>query len=222
MTTKSTYNKKSAKEKAPLPRCPRIESINVVQFQLHDNGPKPGSGRTQHTMKVEVYCEGRLNLYKPFWARSVGLTAPANILAWAEKAHEEGKVTAEMLELYQTAHDTAVGFMENEDAEWAKMGHIGSRRDGHAIYENQFLLVTKKKGGKIQCLMAIDGNALFTDSFLYDKQWRPGGKRRKFFGFYDPSKMYDAMQREKGMQEEADRRAAMRGASEEKSQPISP
>jgi hypothetical protein len=64
----------------------------------------------------------------------------------------------------------------------------------------------KVQNGPIECVVNINVEMIGTRSFLCDRQWTPGSKRRDFFGFYDPNGIYGAVKHGKAMQEEAARR----------------
>jgi hypothetical protein len=63
-------------------------------------------------------------------------------------------------------------------------------------------------GGGLDVGLCIDGEWIQATSFHYDQAWRRGGRRRKFFGFYDPYQLYAAMKADEAMQTEAARRAS--------------
>jgi hypothetical protein len=209
----STYKSKVKSKRTPLPRMPQAESISVIQFQLFDNGENPGKGRSQWVASLEVYGQGRLDLLDPYWKRAVSLIDPAKVMAWADKARDEGRMTDAIHQTYVDAQAIAAEFASSDVCDWVRMGHIGSKAD-HIYYEGQFILVMKQIDGPIGCVVFIDGEPLTTNSFLFDKKWRPGGSRRKFFGFYDPHGAYQAMKRERAMIAEADALAAARAMAE--------
>lgn len=187
--------KKTSAPKAPLTPCPRAGVINVVQYQLYDNGPNPGRGKSQHRMTIEVYCDGRLDLHKPYWKRTTSLLEPPVFMGWVNKTFGAGGMTAEQYAVYKTASDLAVEAMNTGTFEFCKLGHIGSNEDGKTYYVGQFILVMKALGGGLGVMQYIGDDILEASSFLYDQTWFPGTKRRKFFGFYDPADMYGAMKR---------------------------
>ncbi|MBM1169615.1 hypothetical protein [Microvirga arabica] len=201
------------KTKPVLTRCPSREVIQCAQFQLFDNGPNPGKGKSQHNLKIEIYTGGRLDLFRPYWARTVPLIAPKKVLDWADKELATARMDEETHGDYARAYNVAVGYADLDTTEFAKMGHIGAKSENNLRYSGQFVLMVKTKNGPIECVVYADGEMFGTDVFLYDKFWRLGGKRRKFFGFYDPNKMYERMKQEQKMEAEAAAQSAARGSS---------
>jgi hypothetical protein len=181
----SDKTKTNKMERVPAKRCPPVDVIRVVQGQLFDNGSKPGRGRSQHTLKLEIYCEDKVELEKPYWWRSVALISPKLFIDWAVKARADGRLTAEQFEDYQRAHDVAKEFEVDDECEFAKLGHIGAERE-NVYYENQFVLALKTKGGGLQVLIIIDGDGVKVDKWWFNKGWKPGSKARKFFAIHDP------------------------------------
>ena len=186
---------KRKKNTEPLKPCPRKDVIQVMQFQFFDNGSKCGKGSIQHTMMLEAYCEGRLNLYSPYWKRTVQLIDPKLVLRWADRKLAEGEMSASIHDVYREAHDAAVGIAVEDDTEWVKMGHIGSKRENKR-YIGQFILVSRDKDGSMRCLVCIDGELLEAGRFQHDLRAKSGTGRRKAYAFYDPNGAYEAMQRE--------------------------
>jgi hypothetical protein len=205
--------KKTGAPKAPLPPCPRAEVINVVQYQLYDNGSNPGRGKSQHRMTIEVYCEGRLDLYKPYWKRTTSLLDPKTFMAWVDKTYKSGGMSAAQYQKYKDAADTAIEIMKGGGVEFAKLGHIGSNDGGKTYFVGQFVLAMKLDGAVLGVQMFMGDDMIETASFLYDQEWRPGGKRRKFFGFYDPAGYYAAMKAEREFAAKAEARGVDRRAA---------
>lgn len=201
---------KEKKPREPLKRCPSKQHIMAIQAQLFDNGPKPGKGRSQHSIKLEVYCEGRLDLCKPYWSRVVQLIEPKLFMAWVDREHGTGTITDVQRETYESARETVETIAKGEGIEFAKMGHIGAARE-NKYYAGQFVTMVKESNGPLHLFVFLDGEMIEVTSFLYDKFWKPGGSRRKFFGFYDPCGMYAAMQAERAQRAEADARANLGG-----------
>lgn len=193
---KTPFRKKNTVNPDELLPLPRIAVINAIQFQLFDNGEKPGRGRSQHQMKLEVYCDGRLDLMKPYWVRVVPLLDEKVFIRWVEKAVSDKKITQAQGDTYRLWHETIVAEAAKEDIEFAKLGHIGNKLKNE-YYPGQFIAVIKEKGGGLQVVVLNGENCLKTDKFYFDQHWVKGGSRRKFFGFYDPAGMYEAAKAEK-------------------------
>src|SRR3954463_3880582 len=100
-----------------------------MQFQFFDNGSKGGRGAVQHTMMLEAYCEDRLNLFNPYWKRTVQLAEPKLAIRWADKKLAEGEMTAEQHEVYSDAYEVTKALAADDEIDWVKMGHIGSKRE---------------------------------------------------------------------------------------------
>jgi len=204
MSTKQNF--KNGRPRGPLPPCPRKDVIQVMQFQYYDNGAKPGRGKVQHTVTLEAYCEGRLNLHKPYWVRTVQLIDPKKVMAWADQKLAECYLTAEQHAFYIQMQEVADSLAEGPDVEFAKMGHIEDRTT-KIRYPAQFVLMVRERGGPMQCHVVINGDVISTETFIHDQHSVPGSGRRKAYAFYDPSDMYGAMKREQAMRAEAKARA---------------
>lgn len=178
----------------------------AMQVQLFDNGDKPGKGRSQHALKLEAYCEGRLDLYRPYWVRTVQLTSSKVFISWVERQRATGEISDEQYKRYDVARRATDILADDPDIEFAKLGHIGSARE-NIRYVEQFVSLVKTKGGGLTFILFIDGEEIDTSSFLFDQRWTPGSARRKFFGFYDPCGMYAAMKAEQAQRVEAESRA---------------
>ncbi|KQT90358.1 hypothetical protein [Methylobacterium sp. Leaf466] len=178
-----------------------------MQFQFFDNDTSKTKGASQHTMMLEAYCEGRLNLFNPYWKRTVQLIDPKLVIKWADKKLVEGEMTPEIHETYKLTYETAQTIAENDQTEWVKMGHIGSKRENKR-YIGQFVLVSRDKDGPMSCVVFIDGDVLAAGRFQHDLRAKPGTGRRKAYAFYDPTDMYGAMQREQAQIAGASSRAA--------------
>ena len=161
---------------------------------------------------MEVYCDGRLDLFKPYWRRTVALTGSKVFFAWATKTHASGGMTDGQYEVYRAAADLAAEAMNSGDYEIAKLGHIGSNDGGTTYYVGQFVLLLKEHGGGPIVHLFVGDDVMEASSFLFDQAWRPGGRRRKFFGFYDPLKLYAAAKQERAFAAKAEGR---RGAAPE-------
>lgn len=59
MLVKTPFRKTDSLDPTELKPLPRLGVINAIQFQLFDDGQKPGRGRSHHQIKMEVYCDGR-------------------------------------------------------------------------------------------------------------------------------------------------------------------
>lgn len=201
-------SKKTKSKHEPLKPCPRKDAIRVMQFQFFDNC-KSGKGVVQHTIVLEAYCENRLNLFAPYWKRTVQLTEPKLAIRWADRKLADGEMTAEQHFFYQQTYDHCVELAAHEDTEWVKIGHIGSKRENKR-YVGQRIYGRRGKGGPMECVVFLDGEMLGTERFQHDKFRKAGGRRRKAYGFYDPQGMYDAMKREKAQRAAADAKEAER------------
>lgn len=222
-----TPKQKIDEPKGPLPACPTKDKIYVTQFQYFDNGePKKadvversedgtikreGAGKSRSTIQLEVYCEAKFNIYKPYWKRTVALLDPERVKKWANKQLAEGRRTQEEHDFYLTLYSMAGAFMElHEDAHWAKIGYIEDRRS-KVRYPGQAVLATKIQNGPMDVYMFVDGNPtdpICPDAMIYDKLSHPGSKRRLFYGFFDPINMYG-----KQKEIEAKERAYLSGRS---------
>ncbi|AWN35419.1 hypothetical protein DK427_06495 [Methylobacterium radiodurans] len=180
--------------------------IQVMQFQFFENG-KVKQGQSQHTMMLEAYCEGRLNLFNPYWKRTVQLAESKLTYRWAQRKLEAGEMTAEQFAEYEAAHETCTAIAVCEDTEWVKVGRIGSKRE-NISYIGQFIIVRRQKAGPMECVVFLDGESFGPDRFQHDLRSKPGTGRRKAYAFYDPSGLYEAMKREEAMRAESDARAA--------------
>jgi hypothetical protein len=79
--------------------------------------------------------------------------------------------------------------MDEEDAQWAKIGFVEDRR-AKVRYPGQALLVTRRESGPLAAYLFVGDDLVHTTTFLHDKLAKPGSGRRLFFGFYDPHSMY--------------------------------
>ncbi|WP_238273303.1 hypothetical protein [Methylobacterium cerastii] len=158
-------------------------------------------------MMLEAYCEGRLNLFKPYWKRTVALIEPKLVLKWADENLATGEMTASIHERYATLYAVANEIMADDDSEWSKMGHIGSKRE-NTRYIGQFVLVSRYKDGSMNCVVSIDGELLEAGRFQHDLRAKPGTGRRKAYAFYDPNGLYEAMKAEQLQIAETSIRAA--------------
>jgi hypothetical protein len=181
--------KKRAQPQEPLPPCPHPDHIKVVQFQFFDNGQKPGRGRTQHVLSLEVYCEDNFVITKPYWKRSVALLDPAKILAWAGEKTLAGEMDVTEHAYYEKTIQICTELMDDPDTEWVRCGYIEDRR-AKVRYPGQTVIVWKVGDGPLHVVMEVHGSALAPDAMIFDKKARPGSGRRLFYGFYDPNRLY--------------------------------
>jgi hypothetical protein len=154
------------KTKPVLTRCPRLEVIQCAQFQLFDNGPTPGKGKSQHNLKIEIYTGGRLDLCRPYWVRTVPLIAPKKVMDWADEERAAGRMNEETHGFYVRTYEIATNYAQEDNIEYAKMGHIGAKSENNLRYAGQFVLMVKEKNGPIQCVVYADGEMFGTDVFL--------------------------------------------------------
>jgi len=190
------FRKKNRLDPTELKPLPRLDVINAIQFQLFDNGEKPGRGRSQHQIKMEVYCDGRLDLMEPYWVRVVPLLDEKVFMRWVNEALATGTITPAQYEMYEAIHGVIVARAADPDVEFAKLGHIGNK-GLNTYYPGQFIAAVKEKDGGLQVFVVRDHEHIQADSFLFDQHWVKGGARRKFFGFYDPAGLYLAAKAEK-------------------------
>jgi len=208
--TKKAISKKAKPDepKGPLLPCPRKEVIDVVQFQFFDNGePKklepvvpedgkqkrPGAGKSRYTMKIEVYCEAKFNIYKPYWARTASLLDASQIKKWTDEQLSCGKLSSKDHGFYADLYAMAEAFMEEPDSHWAKIGYLEDRR-AKLRYPGQAVFVTKRHAGAMDAALftnGMDEEPLCPDAMIFDKRSKPGSGRRLFYGFYDPNRTYE-------------------------------
>src|SRR3954463_10924588 len=141
----------------PLKPLPNMDLIRVVQAQYFDNGPKPGSGKSQHTVTLEVYLEDKVDLLRPNWKRSVNLTTPDQMREWADEKHHEAKITAEDHAMYHETCEAADNHASDPEMQFALVGRIEDRRS-HAIYPGQIVMLTRHMDGPTTCYI-VDSNA---------------------------------------------------------------
>ena len=184
-------NFKKGERPKPQPKCPRYDIINFIQFQFFDNGEKPGRGVSRHVVKLEVHCEGRLVLSKPFWKRSVSMLEPKTFFEWVDsQVFDEGVAAA-----YEVAKAVAENQLADEDVEMIKFGHVEDTRLRDR-YPGQFVGVMKLKSGPLCCWLHLGESLLPADAMFFNHAWRKGSKARVFAGTYDPYGMYTAMKAE--------------------------
>jgi hypothetical protein len=205
----NSFRKKSKPDPDELKPFPAIGVINAIQFQLFDNGENPGRGRSQHQVKIEVYCDGRLDLLDPHWVRVVPLLDEKVFMKWVDSAWADDRITKEQHETYKSAHEIITAHSIDEDVEFAKLGHIGNKRKNE-YYNGQFVAMTKYKNGGMWIFVFRDNENIHADSFIFDQNWVRGGPRRKFFGFYDPWGFYERAKAEKEFAAAAEAKAAER------------
>jgi hypothetical protein len=196
-------DKKKGERPKPQPKCPRAEIINVIQFQFFDNGEKPGRGVSRHVVKLEVHCEARLVLNKPYWKRSVSMLEPKTFFDWVDAQTFEADVAS----LYAGTKQFVDLQQADDDTEWLKLGHIEDTRLRDR-YPGQFVVVVKMKSGPLQCWLQLGESSLPADAMFFNRAWRKGSKARLFAGTFDPHGAYMAMKREQAQIAEASSRAA--------------
>jgi hypothetical protein len=174
---------------AALKPCPNADLIWVCQFQFFDNGPNPGKGKTQHTIKLEVHLTEDIDLYKPHWVRSVALIEAEDFKAWANKALEQGRLTADQHANYVGMADAMIERRSYPDTLWAKCGRIEDKR-AHADHPGQFIVCWREVGGPMQCHVVLGSDAISCERFIHDQRSTPGTGRRKAFGFFDPQNLH--------------------------------
>jgi hypothetical protein len=170
--------------------CPAKDRIFVMQFQFFDNGPKPGSGNTQHTMMLEAYLEEEVNLRKPHWKRVVSLSEAADFCAWTDKALSAGQISATQHAEYASGLEVVAYQLEQEEVAWAKIGRIEDRRVRSTIYPGQFVIAWRTKAGPMECHVFTGDGMISCTCFIHDQHSRAGTGRRKAFGFYDPGNIH--------------------------------
>ena len=192
--TRRARGKKGQKPPALKP-CPSKDFIHVMQFQFFDNGPTPGKGKTRHTVKLEVYLEGKINLSKPHWNRTVALIEADEFRAWADRALIDKRLTPEQHSTYAGYSDAIAERAKWPETAWAKLGRIEDKR-AHADYPGQFIMAWRDKNGPMQCHVVVEDGTMSCERFIHDQLSTPGSGRRKAFGFYDPNRIYERQQAE--------------------------
>jgi hypothetical protein len=195
---KGSFEKRGKGKKGHLPPAlhpfPKTEFVWAVQFQFFDNGPNPGSGKTEHALKLEVYMEPTVNLYKPHWVRAVPLHAPGIVAKWADEKLADGKLTADTAAVYHGAAAWCANQMKNPDMEWAKIGRIGDNRRRDVIYPGQLVLMSREISGPMTTIILAqngdEAGMVQCERWVHDQHSTKGTGRRKAFGFYDPQKKY--------------------------------
>ena len=187
--TKRAKGQKGQKPPALKP-CPSVDRIFVMQFQFFDNGPKPGKGKTRHTMMLEAYLEPKIELCNPHWKRSVALIEPTDFRAWADRALAEGRLPPEQHSIYVQCSEVIADRARHPETEWAKLGRIEDKR-AHADYPGQFIMAYRDKDGPMGCHVITETGTMSCERFIHDQRSKPGTGRRKAFGFYDPGKIYE-------------------------------
>lgn len=168
-------------------KFPPIERVRAMRAQFFDNGPNPGKGNTQHTLKLRVYLDHGLplNQREPDWHRVVELIDPKKVVAWAVAEHAEGKLTEDDLARYRAVADDLRAWKEEEpDGAWAKMGHIGSPPGNH-YFHNQFVAVRCGTSGEMDAVLHLEDGEIEIDRFYANKRSRKANAP-KLHGLYDP------------------------------------
>lgn len=183
----SSERKKDRKNSKPwFTPFPPIDRVQAMRAQFFDNGPMPGKGKTQHTMKLRVYLDDGqpLNQRNPHWHRVVELIDPKKVVAWAEQEHAEGKLPEVGLDRYRDAANTATAWMRDEPgALWAKMGHIGSPPGSH-YFHGQFLLVLTSED-EMEARLHLDEAVIEVGPFYANKRSSKANAPKRH-ALYDP------------------------------------
>jgi hypothetical protein len=128
-------------KRPPMPGLPLLSRVTGYTFQFFDNGEKPGKGRSQHTIKLELFHrEWGIDLTKPDRYRTTQMLTPKRLIRWAEDAVEEGSLDEEQLGMYQTIV-AATKPLEGPDVEWVKIGVIEDAR-ANVRYHGQFMVAS--------------------------------------------------------------------------------
>jgi hypothetical protein len=158
-----------------------------MRVQFFDNGPNPGKGHAQHTLKLRVYLDdGKpLNQREPHWHRIIQLIEPKKVVDWAEKEHAAGKLTDNNLARYkETAESLQVGMGDYPNMAWGKMGHIGSPPGTH-YFHNQFVAVCCMNSGEMAALLYLEDGQIDIVPFYPNKRSKKAGAP-KMHALYDP------------------------------------
>ncbi|MFC6742664.1 hypothetical protein [Methylobacterium tardum] len=179
--------KKPRKDSKPwFTRFPPLGRVRAMRAQFFDNGPNPGKGNTQHTIKLRVYLgDGMpLNQRTPHWHRLVELIDPKKVVAWAEQEHAAGRIPETGLAPYREAADAAAAWMRDEpEALWAKMGHIGSPPGNH-YFHGQFLLVVAGEEG-MEARLHLDAEVIEIGPFYANTRSKKANAPKRH-ALYDP------------------------------------
>jgi len=180
-------SKSTKKSEGPwFKKFPPIERLSVLRAQFWDNGPKPGKGKVQHTMKLRLYLDDGqpINQKEPHWQRVVELIEPKKVVAWATGEHAKTNITAADLARYQDVEAQLQDWMAEEpDSAWVKMGHIGSPPGTH-YFPNQFVAVRCKSNGDMTLTLHIDGDEIEVGPFYENPSQTPKSSKRH--ALYDP------------------------------------
>jgi hypothetical protein len=186
-TKKAKKTKKGSGNKPWFTKFPPIDRMMAMRIQFFDNGPNPGKGHTEHTLKFRVYLDDGqpLDQYKPHWHRVIELIEPKKVVAWADAEHVAGKLTDENLARYRAAADDLLSWkQEDPDAAWAKMGHISSPPGNH-YFHNQFVTVRCTNAGEIDAFLYLEDGVIEIDQFYANKKSsKPNAPKRH--ALYDP------------------------------------
>jgi hypothetical protein len=187
-TTKtSKKGKKESSNKPWFTKFPPIERVRAMRAQFFDNGPNPGKGNTQHTLKLRVYLDDGmpLNQREPHWHRVVELIEPKKVVDWATAEHAKGKLTDDDLARYRAVADDLRTWKEDEaDASWIKMGHIGSPPGNH-YFHRQFMAVRCWASGGMDAVLYLEDGEIEIERFYANKRSRKSNAP-KLHGLYDP------------------------------------
>lgn len=178
--------------KKPRPEmkpCPVLGCVQAAEFQLFDNGEKPGKGKVRHKLKVELYCEDKLVMGKPYWSRVCDLLDVKTFMRWVEREHAEGTITEGQYAEYDAARMLCEQWEADEQrCEFAKLGHIEG--DGNSRFRGQFVIVLKEAGKGLTAVLARDGDIIEQRDWQYNPGWPRNKRARKFMGRWDPHNMF--------------------------------
>ena len=178
----------------PMPAFPSLERVEVIQFQYFDNGPDLKQGQSRYTLKVEAYYGQKYDYRDPQWSRVLALLDPALMTKWATDKLKDGSISTAEFEFYAAVVEVADAYQEDGLTEWVRVAYIEDRRQ-KVRYPGQAVILRRALDkSMVAHLLAHDGVAT-CERFIFEKSWRPGSKKRLFFGFYDPLKLHEQSQR---------------------------
>lgn len=186
----STPRGKRPKKTGPwYPRFPSRASVTAMRLQFFDN-VKPGTGKSRYTLKIRVYHDRvRIDQFNPDWERTVGLVTHKQVETWAKAQHQGGHLTDEQLERYQAAIAQVQAWSQDQEVEFALMGHIGSPPGTH-YFHGQFLTLVRTTDGAMSATLHVDGETIKLDRF-YRNTSSNHPKAPKLHALYDPLGLID-------------------------------
>lgn len=187
VTTPIKKTQKTQKDSGKKPwftKFPPIERVLAMRVQFFDNGPNPGKGHAQHTLKLRVYLDDGmpLNQREPHWYRIVQLIDPKKVVVWAEKEHAAGKLTDANVAHYKGVADSLLEGAH--DFAWVKMGHIGSPPGTH-YFHNQFVAVCCTTSGELGATLFVEDGRIDIEPFYPNTRSKKAGAP-KMHALYDP------------------------------------